>query len=153
MRRISKNQVIWGGNYFSDYLPTSQGWYFWDKGQRSFSLADGELAWTSYDRALRVFEYPRAKALQDGKEHPTQKPVELFEWCLNRSKECKVIFDGFVGSGTTCVACERLDKKSIVVEVSIKNFDIACRRTEREVNQPKLNIFEKQEEQINMEFL
>ena len=83
--RVSKHQIIWGGNYFADLLPATMGWLVWDKGQRNFSLADGELAWTSFDRALRIFTYSRGAALQDGKEHPTQKPVDLFAWCLNQA--------------------------------------------------------------------
>jgi hypothetical protein len=58
LRRVSKNQIIWGANYMTEHLPPSMGWIFWDKGQRNFSLADGELAYTSYQRALRVFRYP-----------------------------------------------------------------------------------------------
>ena len=60
--RVSKNQIVWGGNYFANLLPNSQGWIFWDKGQRDFSLADGELCWTSFKKSLRVFEMSRAKA-------------------------------------------------------------------------------------------
>ncbi|KKK94460.1 hypothetical protein LCGC14_2682670 [marine sediment metagenome] len=65
MLRVSKNQIIWGGNYFADYLPASQGWLVWNKGQRGFSLADGEMAWTSFDRAMRIFDYPRGVFLAD----------------------------------------------------------------------------------------
>lgn len=83
--RVSKNQIIWGGNYFADFLPVKMGWLVWDKGQRNFSLADGELAWTSFTRALRIFTYARSTALKDGKEHPTQKPVDLFAWCLKQA--------------------------------------------------------------------
>ena len=85
--RVSKNQIVWGGNYFTEYLPPKMGWIMWDKGQRDFSLADGELAWTSFDKALRIFEMSRGKALAKnnetgGKFHPTQKPVELYDWIL-----------------------------------------------------------------------
>ena len=72
--------VIWGGNYFS--LPPSMGWLIWNKLQRDFSLADGELAWTSENRATRIFDYSRAAALQDGKQHATQKPLALMKWCF-----------------------------------------------------------------------
>lgn len=147
--RISKNQIIWGGNYFADMLPPSQKWLVWDKGQRDFSLADGELAWTSYDKALRIMTLSRAKALQEGKEHPTQKPVELFEWCLNQAFPDRqtdrqteslhiIVFDGFLGSGTTCLACERLGMASIGVEQDDKYFNIACKRIEAEYRQQKL---------------
>lgn len=111
--RVGKNQVIWGGNYFADYLPPSQGWLVWNKGQRNFSLADGELAWTSYDKALRIFDYSRGKMLPtDDRKHPTQKPLALMKWCVERyTKPTDLIFDPFCGSGTTCVAAKMLGRR------------------------------------------
>lgn len=106
--RISKNQIIWGGNYFVKHLHHSQGWIFWDKGQREFSLADGELAFTSFSRALRVFEYARGTmaAKEKNKFHPTQKPVALYKWLLkNYAKPGDKIFDSHVGSGSIRIAC------------------------------------------------
>lgn len=129
--RVSKNQIIWGGNYFADLLPASQGWLVWNKGQRDFSLADGELAWTSFDRALRIFDYSRAKALQDGKIHPTQKPLQLMQWCLEKgSKEGDLIADFFSGSGTTAVACHNLKRKFICVEKDFDYWKASCKRLE-----------------------
>ena len=81
---VSGVAVIWGGNYFSDYLPPKMGWLVWDKGQRNFSLADCELAWTSMDKATRIFDYSRARANKEDKEHPTQKPVALMKWCFEQ---------------------------------------------------------------------
>ncbi len=119
IQRISKNQIIWGGNYFTEYLYNRQCWLVWDKGQRDFSLADGELAWTSYDKALRIFTMSRASALQEKKNikleerHPTMKPEKLFKWCIeeiakfSKNEEVK-IFDPFMGSGTTAVVCQDL---------------------------------------------
>ncbi len=106
--RVSKEQIIWGGNYFTQYLPGSQGWVFWDKGQRDFSLADGELAFTSFDKALRVVEYSRGKAASKKTYHfhPTQKPVDLYRWLLhNYAKEGDLILDTHVGSGSSIIAC------------------------------------------------
>lgn len=71
----SKDQIIWGGNYFTDLLPPTMQWLVWDKGQRDFSLADCEFAWSSQQKAARIFNYARGKAVLDGKEHPTQKPI------------------------------------------------------------------------------
>lgn len=106
IQKISRNQIIWGGNYFADLFPASQGWLVWDKGQRDFSLADGELAWTSFDKALRIKTISRAKALQDGKKHPTQKSLDLIKWCVDlRSVDTDLILDCFSGSGTTAIAC------------------------------------------------
>ena len=109
--RISKNQIVWGGNYMTEFLPPKMGWILWDKGQRNFSLADGELAWSSFDKALRIFTMPRGNALKDakdsfGKIHPTQKPVALYKWLLkNYAKPGDKIFDSHVGSGSIRIAC------------------------------------------------
>jgi len=108
--RVSKNQIVWGGNYFTEYLPPSMGWILWDKGQRDFSLADGELAWTSFNKALRIFEMSRGKALaknneQGGRFHPTQKPEMLYDWILkNYAKECDLVLDTHLGSGSSRIA-------------------------------------------------
>ena len=108
--RVSKNQIVWGGNYFTDYLPPSMGWIMWDKGQRDFSLADGELAWTSFNKALRIFEMSRGKALaknneQGGRFHPTQKPEMLYSWILqNYAKDGDLILDTHLGSGSSRIA-------------------------------------------------
>ena len=105
----AKNSIIFGGNYFTEYLPPKMGWIVWDKGQRNFSLADGELAWTSFDKALRIFTYSRAMALKDGRVHPTQKPVGLFmQILLKYAKAGWTVLDPFAGSGTTGIACERI---------------------------------------------
>ena len=104
--RISKNQIIWGGNYFTEFLYPSPSWVFWDKGQRDFSLADGELAWTSFDRALRVFELSRAK-LNNTRSgfHPTEKPIALYTWLLqNYAKRGDKILDTHVGSASSLIA-------------------------------------------------
>ena len=138
MRRVSKNQIIWGANYFTEFLPPRMGWMVWDKGQREFSLADGELAWTSYDRALRIYTYSRGAALQDGKEHPTQKPRELFAWCLNRCKDIKTVFDPFLGSGTTALVCEQMGIQWSGVEREKSYCKIAESRIEAERSQGKL---------------
>jgi len=134
--RISKEQIIWGGNYFIDYLYPSMGWIVWDKGQRDFSLADGELAWTSYQKALRIFTVHRANALQDGKEHPTQKSLEVIKRCIlyadRGNKENDLILDPFLGSGTTAVAAKELGRRFIGIEISEKYCEIARQRLRQE---------------------
>ena len=136
----SKDQIIWGGNYFADLLPPTMRWLSWDKGQRDFSLADIELAWTSQQKAARVFDYPRGKAVLDGKQHPTQKPVALMEWCLGFLPDAKTILDPFMGSGTTLVACQKLGRHGIGIEIDPDYFEIACRRVEEAARQPDLFI-------------
>ena len=136
----SKEQIIWGGNYFADLLPPTMRWLAWDKGQRDFSLADMELAWTSQQKAVRVFTYGRGKAVQDGKVHPTQKPVALMEWCLGFLPDAKTILDPFMGSGTTLVACQRMGRAGTGIELDPDYFDIACRRVDEAARQPDLLI-------------
>lgn len=138
MLAISKEQIIWGGNYFTDYLPPTMRWLIWDKGQRDFSLADFEIAWTSQWKASRIIGYPRACARLDGKEHPTQKPVRVMAWCLGFLPNAETILDPFMGSGTTGVACANLGRKFIGIEIEEKYFDIACKRIEIAYQQPRL---------------
>lgn len=138
-----KNAIVWGGQYHADAYPPSERWLVWDKGQTDFSLADCELAWCSFPGAVRRLTYSRAKALQDGKEHPTQKPVELMAWCIGQlPAPNRSILDPFMGSGTTGVAALRLGRKFIGIEIEERWFDIACRRIEAEARQPKLALTE-----------
>jgi DNA modification methylase len=138
MRAKSKDQIIWGGNYFTDYLPPTMRWLVWDKGQRNFSLADCEFAWTSQAKAARIFTYSRGAALQDGKEHPTQKPLALMEWCLTFLDGARTILDPFAGSGTTGVACANLGRAFIGIERAPEYFEIACSRIAAAQSQGRL---------------
>jgi DNA modification methylase len=136
----SDDQIIWGGNYFADLLPPTMRWLSWDKGQRDFSLADFELAWTSQQKAARAFNYARAKALGDGKQHPTQKPVALMEWCLGFLPNAQTILDPFMGSGTTLVACQRLGRNGTGIELDPEYFEIACKRVDEATRQADLFV-------------
>lgn len=140
LRDISVDQIIWGGNYFSDLLPPSMRWLSWDKGQRDFTLADFELAWTSQRKAARAFTYPRGKAAQDGKQHPTQKPVALMEWCLGFLPDAQTILDPFAGSGTTGVACVNMGRKFIGIEKDPDYFSIMCKRIDEAHRQADLFV-------------
>jgi DNA modification methylase len=131
IREAGKEQIIWGGNYFTDLLPPTMQWLVWDKGQRDFSLADCEFAWSSQQKAARIFDYPRAAALQDGKEHPTQKPIALMKWCIDFFPKAKTILDPFMGSGTTGVAAVQMGRNFVGIEREPKYFEIACRRIEQ----------------------
>jgi len=135
MLRVSKNQIIWGGNYFIDYLHPSMCWLIWNKGQRGFSLADGEMAWTSFDKAMRIFDYSRAKFLNSEKrKHPTQKPVELGRWILNKfAKEGDLIFDPFTGSGSFLLACKQLGFRYIGCEIDKEYVEITQKRLSQKV--------------------
>lgn len=130
--------IIWGGNYFADLLPPKMGWLVWNKMQRDFSLADGELAWTSYDKALRIADISRGRALQDGKQHPTQKSVDLIAWCIAYAeraggKAVGTILDPFAGSGTTGRAAKDLGKLCTLIEREEKYCEIIATRMGQEV--------------------
>jgi DNA modification methylase len=138
MLSISEHQIIWGGNYFADWLPPSMRWLVWDKGQR-INQSDGELAWASMQQALRILTMNRVELMKDGAEHPTQKPVQLMKWCIGLLPEnCTMICDPYLGSGTTGVACVQLGRKFIGIEKEPKYFDIACRRISDELKRPRL---------------
>jgi len=137
----AKIHIIWGGNYFTDFLPPSMQWLVWDKGQRSFSLADCEFAWTSQNKAARVFEYARGKANLDGKQHPTQKPIELMSWCLDQIKPVpKSVCDPFMGSGTTGVSCIRRGVPFVGIEQDEGYFDGAAERMRKALLQPDMFV-------------
>jgi DNA modification methylase len=123
--------IIWGGNYFP--LPPRRCWLVWNKPERGFSLAEAELAWTSKDAVVRVFDGPRS---DQGRVHPTQKPVGLMRWCV--AKTTGTVIDPFMGSGTTGVACMNLGRKFIGIEIEPKYFDIACERIENAQRQERL---------------
>jgi len=131
-------QIVWGGNYFSDDLPSSRGWLVWFKGQTGLTMSDGELAWTSLQIPLRVKNLHRTHLWQESPEHPTQKPTELMEWCLSFVPKAQTILDPFMGSGTTGVACMNLGRSFIGIEREPKYFDIACRRIEDAQRQGRL---------------
>lgn len=131
LRSMSREQVIWGGNYFP--LPPSRCWFVWNKPERNFSLAEAELAWTNRDNVVRVIDCPRSEV---GREHPTQKPVAVMAWSV--AKTSGTILDPFMGSGTTGVACANLGRSFIGIEREPAYFDIACRRIEEAYRQPRL---------------
>ena len=115
VKRVSKNQIMWGGNYFLDNLGATPCLIVWDKRRRGLNFADCEIAWTSFKSPSRIFEFKWNGMLQeDMKEkekriHPTQKPVALYEWLLkNYAKEGDKILDTHVGSGSSRIACEKL---------------------------------------------
>lgn len=131
IRRCGKRSIIWGGNYFSDLLPASSKWLIWDKGQTNFSLADAELAWCSFPGAVRRIGLSRSRAMLDVKVHPTQKSLEVMEWCIKQfplAHQPNTILDPYVGSGTTLVAAKRLGRHFLGFEISKAYCRIARRR-------------------------
>ena len=137
--KIAPAQIIWGGNYFADLLPATGQWLVWDKGQR-INQSDGELAWTNKDGALRIFTLNRVALLTDGAMHPTQKPVELMQWCLGFFMPNGTVLDPFMGSGTTGVACVKRGFRFIGIERDEEYFDIACERIRKAYAQPDMFV-------------
>lgn len=125
--------IIWGGNYFP--LPPSRCWLVWVKPERNFSLAEAELAWTNKDAVVRVCELPRS---EPSREHPTQKPIELMRWCVEKTKGSVV--DPFMGSGTTGVAAVKAGRKFTGIELEPSYFDMACKRIEAAMREPDMFI-------------
>lgn len=143
--RISTNQIIWGANYFTEYLPNSMGWLAWNKNNGTTKFSDCELAFTSYDKALRMFTYTWNGMLQQNMKnkekriHPTQKPVELYRWLLtNYAKEGDTIFDSHLGSGSIAIACDNLGFDLTGCEIDKEYFEASVKRLEPYRNQKAL---------------
>jgi site-specific DNA-methyltransferase (adenine-specific) len=134
-----KVAILWGGNYFG--LPPSRCFLIWDKGAgfKGRTYAEAELAWTSLDANVRIFQWdPLARGDYKGKEHPTQKPIALMEWCMKRAGDPQSVLDPFMGSGSTGVACANMGKTFYGIEREPKYFDIACKRIEAAYAQGRL---------------
>jgi len=137
--RVSKNQIIWGGNYFTEHLPPTMCWLIWDKGQRDFSMADGEMAWCSFDKAMRLFTYARASANAEGRIHPTQKPVALYKWLLtNYAKPGDTILDTHLGSGSSRIAAYDLGFDFTGYELDKDYFEAQEQRFANHIAQARL---------------
>ncbi|MFA7282158.1 MAG: site-specific DNA-methyltransferase [Sterolibacterium sp.] len=136
--------IIWGGNYFR--LPPNAGWLVWDKENGNNGYADCELAWTNLPQAVRRVKWRWAGMLQQdmaNKEerlHPTQKPIQVMQWCLGFLPNAQTILDPFMGSGTTGVACVKLGRSFIGIEIDEGYFDIACDRIRKAYAQPDMFI-------------
>jgi site-specific DNA-methyltransferase (adenine-specific) len=143
LRRVSKNQIIWGGNYFT--LPISRGWICWYKSKSDNYFSDAELAWTSYDKILKVFEYVWSGMLQqnmkdkENRIHPTQKPVALYRWLLqNYAKQGDKILDTHLGSGSSRIAADMEGFDFYGCELDKDYFDASCKRFDDYKKQIKL---------------
>ena len=144
---IKQAAILWGGNHFAGSLPASQAWLAWDKRCADYSndQADCELAWTNLAFPARMFRHVwngmlRGPESKTPRVHPTQKPVALMEWCLGFLPDAQTILDPFMGSGTTLVACAKLGRKGIGIEIDPEYFEIACKRVEEAYRQPDLFV-------------
>lgn len=123
----ANQSIIWGGNYFR--LPETRCILVWDKQNDNRDFADIEMAWTNIDAVARIFRM-RPQGMDGGKVHPTQKPIGLMKWCIDKLDAPKLIVDPFGGSGSTAVAATMMGVKVIYIERDQEYFDIACKRIE-----------------------
>lgn len=145
--RVSKNQIIWGGNYFISNLLDSPCFIVWDKkGADKSDFADAELAWTSFKSAVRIFKYDWIgfgnlnSPEKRNRIHPTQKPVKLYEWLLmNYAKEGDKILDTHIGSGSIAIACDKLGFDLTACELDKDYYDAAMKRLKQ--HQSQLTMF------------
>ena len=147
LRRISKNQIIFGGNYFADMLPASSCWLVWDK-DNTGNFADCELCWTSFPTAVRKYKWRWNGVLQEDmahkikRVHPTEKPYPLLEEIIrDYSKEGDLIFDGFAGSFSVAHACINTDRKFICVEKDEEYYKMGVERVRKAQAQGKLEAW------------
>lgn len=140
--RISRNQIIWGGNYFE--LPPTRCFLIWRKLtiSENFTMAMCEYAWTSFNSNAKIYEYaPQDKT----RFHPTQKPVALYEWILSRyAKDGDIILDTHVGSASSLIACHRTRHKFVGFEINKEYYEKALKRLKEE--QAQISIFDYMEE-------
>jgi len=134
--------IFWGGNYYAEALPSSRCWLVWDK-ENTGTFADVELAWTNMDRPARLLRHQwsglmKASERGEARVHPTQKPVALAEWALKFGKENDVVLDLFLGSGFTMVACERLNRRGLGMELSPEYVAVTLERLSQMGLEPKL---------------
>ena len=141
--RISKNQIIWGGNYFT--LPVNRCWLCWYKSKSDNYFSDFELAWTSFDKVSKMFDFLWSGMLQGNmknkeyKIHPTQKPVALYRWLLkNYAKPGDRIFDSHGGSMSSAIACALDGFEMDICEIDREYFDMAVKRFKESTCQMKL---------------
>ena len=143
LKRVSKNQIIWGGNYFSEKLNASKGWIVWNKkADIKENLSMAELAWSSFDKKVNVYDHLWAgfkKKHKVQRIHPTQKPVELYEWLLmNYAKEGDRILDTHLGSGSIAIACHNLGFDLVGCELDTDYFNAAKKRLEQHQSQLRI---------------
>jgi len=146
--RVSKNQIVWGGNYFTNDLPESRGWICWDKKQplEGVSFSHFELAWTSFDKTAKMVVLPNAgfnhadkRIYKEKTIHPTQKPISLYMWLLKKYIKDKVsILDTHLGSGSIAIACYKLGYSLTAYEINKKYYKQLIERYKKHVAQQTL---------------
>ena len=139
LKRVSVNQVVWGANYFTQFLPSSMGWICWYKGQEGLTMSDCELAYSSFNRATRHTTVFRLELVKDGVIHPTQKPVALYKWLLtNYAKPGDTILDTHMGSQSSRIAAYDLGFDYCGFELDEDYFKAGEERFARHIAQPNM---------------
>ena len=137
--RVSKNQIVWGGNYFTEFLPPTKAWIFWYKGQQDLTMSDGEMAWTSFNKVTRMVDIHRTHIWQEKPIHPTQKPVKLYDWILDRyAMESNLILDTHVGSGSLRISCNKAGKNFVGFEIDKDYYEAQEKRFKDFVSQLRM---------------
>jgi len=140
LERVSKNQIIWGANYFVRHLTKgTKGWVVWFKGQTGLTMSDCELAYSSFNCATRVVNINRVDLLKQNTIHPTEKPIRLYQWLLeNYAKENDKILDTHLGSGSIAIACHNLGFELTGCELDKDYYEAAIKRIEQHKQQQRL---------------
>lgn len=146
LRRVSKNQIIWGGNYICDMVPVNRCWLCWQKGQPIDAFSDFELAWTSFDKTSKTIKldsygFNHADKRHNGEStiHPTQKPVSLYRWLLNKyAKKGDKILDTHLGSGSIAIACHYMGYELTAFEIDEEYFNASVKRIKEQTAQKSL---------------
>ena len=133
LKRVSKNQIIWGGNYMTEYLTPTPCWLLWDKGfSEDVTFAQFEMAWTSFDKVARYYRKNIAQVTSEGRMHPTQKPITLYEFILmNFAETGNKILDTHLGSGSIALACHNLGYDLTACELDKEYYEAAIKRIEQ----------------------
>lgn len=134
MIAVCHEAIIWGGNYYGDLLGRTRAPIVWDKAMRGMHFADGEMAWTNFQRGtLRISDLPIARGDTKGQRiHPTQKPEAVMRWCLLQAPKARTVFDPFMGSGTTLVAAKRLGLQATGIDRNESYCELAARRLQQD---------------------
>jgi site-specific DNA-methyltransferase (adenine-specific) len=140
MMRVSKNYIVWGGNYMTEFLPPKSCFIVWDKVQpEQFTMAMAELAITSFNSPAKIFKQRIVGANKNGKIHPTQKPIKLYEWILmNYAKEGDKILDTHLGSGSIAIACHNLGFDLTACELDKDYYEAAMKRIQQHKQQTRM---------------
>jgi len=140
IKRVSKNQIIWGGNYFLDFLGSTRCFLVFDKINGGNNLSDCELAWTSFDSSVRMFRHHHFLGGGEVRYHPTQKPVALYTWILGKyAKKGNTILDTHLGSGSIAIACHNLGYDLTGYELDPDYYRAAKKRLKQ--HQKQLRMF------------